>query len=365
MNYKILTDKEVDLNNFRNQYVRFSIYDNYLSTSTNKIVRINHLHKYIVQKDIEKSKRNCIFFNMTYNNKDNVSNKDYVNGLKTKEMMYIPNINMVDLDFKSIEQKNQLKIDRGCKSFKNAYLSLLNLLKDDPCVLYMDTSHSRGIKIFFNVVSDYYIKNIDEYIYNFNIENNDLVDYIYKKNAEIVLEYLNFKYDLSYHNDKKIDYYDAVSFKPSQITYSSSGDNLIINKDANILYYNLFIKEDYNSDKNQIDDTNRLESNNKFSNDFFNYINEHPDYYNDVLTYFKTILQHYDERILFSLYYLDDKYLKIYYKLYVNSYGGTGLNKILRDYNTFNRYIHSKKPKFTIALKTIFWDFLKKINYIK
>ncbi len=369
---KILTDID-KIQTFRSQYVRFSIYNNYLSTKADNIVGISELKDYIVQKNIEKDKRKCIFFNMTYNEEDHVKDKEgLVSGLKTKDMMYLPNICMVDLDFKTKEQKKQLKIDRGANSFKNAYLSLLNLLKEDPVVLYMDTSHSRGIKIFINVISDYYINNIDDFIYNFKeLKNDKIIDYVYKKNAHVVLEYLSDRYNLLYHDNQNIDYYDKVSFKASQITYSSKGVNIIINTNAHILYYEL--KQDVSFDDyfelgdNKLTNSNeyRLQTNNSFSYNFFNFIKNNPDVYDKVILFSNLLLKHYDERIIFSLYYLDIKYLKIYYRLYCKSYGGSGLNKILKDFDTFNRYIHKKEPKFTIGLKTLFWGLLKEINYNK
>ncbi|WP_321309496.1 DEAD/DEAH box helicase [Marinifilum fragile] len=249
---------------------------------------INNLHKYIVQTDIPKEKRDMICFHPHYNNS------------KKNDDSLLPIMTMVDIDVKELKKvepkkrKNQDRInkqfikDMNCKNLHEASDKCLQLLiKDKHCVYCDKSASSTGIKALFAISSLIYedlnpiFESKTQILEAFEMrkkcvttKNNSLFEELEKKtleeaktalnqakilmeyNSKALSQYLSKYYNINYYeNNSKPNYYDVAGGKLSQCTYSSNGTHLHINPNANILFWDFENEQQAKEYENKVDTT--------------------------------------------------------------------------------------------------------------
>ena len=341
----------------------FTIFESNKQQQSNLTCDIYNLHKYIAQDNemvrINKSSRNFIIFNQT---------KD---GLKTKDSFYLPKLIMLDIDFKNSEerQKNLMK-DMGCGDFETALDELYTRLRNDSSTLYLDRSKSNmGVKAFFRIISNYYVKNYANFEPK---ENSPEPSVLMEQNFKILKEYLKDNIGINEHSNS---YIDEVGGRIQQGCYSSWGHYYYANPNASIIQYNFvneiiekkiiskynFLKKG-NTDFIEVREQNdtwveqfqkeyKLAYNNVIEGD--KSLKSKLDTYNNILS---PKLKHYDSSLIvfFSLKVSSEQTRYFFYSLFKLLYKGGSID--LKSFQSFNYFIDNtfRKVKDAKPLSDIF-----------
>lgn len=349
--FKIIND-ETTIKTFREYYQTFQIHSSFNQIKTDLVVGLDELKPHIVQTNIHKNQRNYIHFNR------------FRDGYKSKDFGLLPHTFLLDIDGKSKKQRDNFCKDMGCIDYQQSLKKCYNLLKNDKCCLYIDYSQSNnGLHCLFTIISNYFTEND-----NVDINDSSIIDVLMKHNFNTMLEYLK-PYNINFYNDKNNDYVDSSLTKITTGVYSSNGLGFYLNPLSNIIYYELNDNDlKINKPTTIIDVEKVKELNNNYSYKLFNYvlkIKDEKDLKDRFISDLKPLFSHYDERLLFSIKYVDTQYKRFYYRVYSNFYDGSSLKKHLRSFETFEKYLNNLKPKFIIPINSILDVDLTDRNSIK
>lgn len=273
---------------------------------------INNLHRYIVQTNIVKEKRDLICFQPHYKN------------TKINDDCELPIMCMVDIDVKPLDRveankkanqdkmNKQFILDMGCIDLFKASDNCYNMLKNDACCVYVDKSNSgTGIKALFAITSEKYtdlknsgitsktqiLEEFDTQLQKHTGEKTMMLKTIIENNKEeakraltegktlmgynfkALTQYLSSKYNINFYSDNsKPNYFDKAGESISQCTYSSNGTHLHINKDAKILKWDFTdktqhaeYKEKTNKINTGVDGVLALKENDEYLELFFKF----------------------------------------------------------------------------------------------
>lgn len=248
-------------------------------------------------------------------NGDNPINDGKINPDKRakKENLSFPFVVYIDIDFKSDKQRDTFNKDIPDKR------EIMNKFKKDKNIWISGNSKSgEGIRLYFIVYNEWAWK-------------NKFKDYktIYKKNANIILQYLKKYYNLNFYNKLEIDYIDRAPLNNAVLkTFQCQlNEYSNVNLDCNILCHNTeLIAEKPIEDKNisgfTVDDLDYIEI--------------------DQFT-------HYNEKILATAKFADNNTRKLFYDKYKRYYSGNSVE--LKSFDSFCEFLNKKDFKYYIDFK--------------
>ena len=175
---------------------------------------------------------------------------------KSKYNYQLPVNVMLDIDLKEKSVLEQFNKDTGsnCKDVYEAADWLIDLLKNDEHVYYLDKSFSgKGVKAIFTLVNNEFLRKYQEgYEFYWDGAFDDikptreeskehlyLLNYIHHPNFYALNHYLEQTYKLKFHDDRKRDYIDRNSKRVTQLNYQSKGKAQYFNPEYDILYYDI------------------------------------------------------------------------------------------------------------------------------
>lgn len=254
-----------------------------------------------------------------------------------KEYAKFPFIVYIDIDFHTDNQLNTFKED-----LKITKDELFKKLEQDNNIWILGNSKSgEGIRMFFVV----YNKQAHE---SGNINYHD----IHIENSNVILNYLEEKYGLIYHNDIQKDYIDRAPIRNMVLkTYSCLlNNNSKVNNQCNIIIYNGDSEEtniiQYNPSKNIIKKFDKFDKNiTTLSYDDIDYIDD-------------SQFSHYNPRLLANAKFADQDSRLLFYNKFFKNYEGSGLKNNLESFEKFNEYLNKSTFKYTLD------DAKNTINYL-